>query len=137
MATRFAAPMARLIDELRKLPGVGTKTAQRYAFHILRAADSEATALADAMAILRDAVAEMDARYQLLARGGFANLGERIAAGHTELPYGEHRGGVGEVVSGRSISAWSESNVTLNVTLADQTRIFHLVRIPLGALKWL
>jgi S-DNA-T family DNA segregation ATPase FtsK/SpoIIIE len=46
-----------------------------------------ATALADAMAILRDAVAEMDARYQLLARGGFANLGERIAAGHTELPF--------------------------------------------------
>ena len=53
MATRFAAPMARLIDELRKLPGVGTKTAQRYAFHILRAADSEATALADAIRELK------------------------------------------------------------------------------------
>jgi hypothetical protein len=39
--------------------------------------------------------------------------------GRTELPYGEHRGGVGGVVSGRFISAWSESNVTLNVTLAD------------------
>jgi len=46
-----------------------------------------ATALADAMAILRDAVAEMDARYQRLARGGFANLGERITAGHTDLPF--------------------------------------------------
>jgi recombination protein RecR len=53
MATRFAAPMARLIDELRKLPGVGTKSAQRYAFHILRAADSEASDLADAILKLK------------------------------------------------------------------------------------
>jgi len=53
MATRFAAPMARLIDELRKLPGVGTKSAQRYAFHILRSADSEATELADAILKLK------------------------------------------------------------------------------------
>jgi recombination protein RecR len=53
MATRFAAPMARLIDELRKLPGVGTKSAQRYAFHILRAADSEAAELADAILKLK------------------------------------------------------------------------------------
>ncbi|RAI39834.1 DNA translocase FtsK [Rhodoplanes roseus] len=46
-----------------------------------------ATTLADAMAILRDAVAEMDARYRVLARGGFVNLGERLAAGHTDLPF--------------------------------------------------
>jgi DNA segregation ATPase FtsK/SpoIIIE, S-DNA-T family len=46
-----------------------------------------ATTLADAMRILRDAVAEMDARYQELARGGFVNLGERIKAGKTDLPF--------------------------------------------------
>lgn len=46
-----------------------------------------ATTLADAMAILRDAVAEMDARYQVLARGGFVNLGERFKAGQTDLPF--------------------------------------------------
>jgi Flp pilus assembly protein TadD len=46
-----------------------------------------ATTLGDAMAILRDAVAEMDARYQLLARGGFVNLGERLKAGKTDLPF--------------------------------------------------
>jgi S-DNA-T family DNA segregation ATPase FtsK/SpoIIIE len=46
-----------------------------------------ATTLADAMAILRDAVAEMDARYLLLARGGFVNLGERLKAGKTDLPF--------------------------------------------------
>jgi DNA-binding YbaB/EbfC family protein len=34
--TRFAEPMSRLIDELRKLPGIGTKSAQRLAFHVLR-----------------------------------------------------------------------------------------------------
>ncbi|HZB87889.1 MAG TPA: recombination mediator RecR [Terracidiphilus sp.] len=46
---RYAEPMARLIEELKKLPGVGTKTAQRYAFHILRAADDDAAALAEAV----------------------------------------------------------------------------------------
>ena len=46
---RYAEPMARLIEELKKLPGVGTKSAQRYAFHILRASDEDAAALADAV----------------------------------------------------------------------------------------
>jgi len=46
---RYAEPMARLIEELKKLPGVGTKSAQRYAFHILRSTDEDATALADAV----------------------------------------------------------------------------------------
>jgi recombination protein RecR len=41
--------MARLIDELKKLPGVGTKTAQRFAFHILRSTDDDAAALAEAV----------------------------------------------------------------------------------------
>jgi recombination protein RecR len=53
MATRFAEPMARLIDELRKLPGVGTKSAQRFAFHILRATDADAEALASSIRSLR------------------------------------------------------------------------------------
>jgi recombination protein RecR len=51
--TRFAEPMARLIDELRKLPGVGTKSAQRFAFHILRASTADAAALADAITTLK------------------------------------------------------------------------------------
>jgi recombination protein RecR len=41
--------MARLIEELKKLPGVGTKSAQRFAFHILRATDEDAVGLADAV----------------------------------------------------------------------------------------
>lgn len=46
---RFAEPMSRLIDELKKLPGVGTKSAQRLAFHILRSSDEDAEALAAAV----------------------------------------------------------------------------------------
>jgi recombination protein RecR len=47
--SRFAEPMARLIDELKKLPGVGSKSAQRLAFHILRSTEEDATALAGAI----------------------------------------------------------------------------------------
>ncbi len=47
--SRYAEPMARLIEELKKLPGVGTKSAQRFAFHILRGSDEDATALAAAV----------------------------------------------------------------------------------------
>jgi len=47
--SRYAEPMARLIEELKKLPGVGTKSAQRFAFHILRSTDDDAAALAEAV----------------------------------------------------------------------------------------
>lgn len=47
--SRFAEPMARLIEELRKLPGIGTKSAQRLAFHILRSSSEDAEALAEAV----------------------------------------------------------------------------------------
>jgi recombination protein RecR len=50
---RFAEPMTRLIDELRKLPGIGTKSAQRLAFHLLRSSDEDATSLAGAILELR------------------------------------------------------------------------------------
>ena len=45
--------MERLIEELRKLPGVGTKSAQRFAFHVLRSSDADAEALASAIRSLR------------------------------------------------------------------------------------
>jgi recombination protein RecR len=46
-------PIARLVCELGKLPGVGEKTAARLAFHILRAPEAEAVALASAITELR------------------------------------------------------------------------------------
>jgi len=50
---RYAEPMARLIEELKKLPGVGAKSAQRYAFHLLRSSDDDAAALAEAVRNLK------------------------------------------------------------------------------------
>ena len=46
--------MARLIDELRKLPGVGTKSAQRLAFHVLRSSEDDAAKLAAAILRLKE-----------------------------------------------------------------------------------
>ena len=48
----FAEPIARLIDQFKRLPGIGQKTAQRLAFHVLRAEREDAMALSDA---IRDA----------------------------------------------------------------------------------
>jgi len=45
----FAEPIVRLIEEFKRLPGIGQKTAQRLAFHVLRATPDEAMALADAI----------------------------------------------------------------------------------------
>ena len=45
----YAPPIQRLITELGKLPGIGARTAQRLAFHILRASTEDATSLADSI----------------------------------------------------------------------------------------
>ena len=52
--SKFAEPMARLIDELKKLPGVGSKSAQRMAFHILRSSGEDADALSGAIRNLKE-----------------------------------------------------------------------------------
>ena len=46
----YPAPLAKLINELAKLPGIGGKTAQRLAFHILSVKDDDALRLAEAIA---------------------------------------------------------------------------------------
>lgn len=52
--SKFAEPMALLIDELKKLPGVGGKSAQRLAFHILRSSAEDADGLAAAIRNLKE-----------------------------------------------------------------------------------
>ena len=52
--SKFAEPMAQLIDELKKLPGIGGKSAQRMAFHILRSSGEDAEALAAAIRNLKE-----------------------------------------------------------------------------------
>jgi recombination protein RecR len=51
-----AQPVARLIDELSKLPGVGNKTASRLAFHLLRATREDALGLAEAIIEVKDRI---------------------------------------------------------------------------------
>jgi recombination protein RecR len=52
----YPAPVERLISELGKLPGVGRRTAQRLAFHVLRGSDEDAFALADAIREVKEQV---------------------------------------------------------------------------------
>jgi recombination protein RecR len=52
----YAGPISQLIAELSKLPGIGQRTAQRLAFHILRADDAEALGLADAIREVKEKV---------------------------------------------------------------------------------
>jgi recombination protein RecR len=50
----FAAPLQRLIEEFRRLPGIGQKSAQRIAFHVLRNSREDAARLAQAMLDVKD-----------------------------------------------------------------------------------
>ncbi|HET7842427.1 MAG TPA: recombination mediator RecR [Terriglobia bacterium] len=52
----FAEPLARLIDELKHLPGIGQKSAQRIAFHLQRATREEAERLATALIEVKDKI---------------------------------------------------------------------------------
>jgi recombination protein RecR len=52
----YAKPVARLIDELSKLPGIGPKTAQRLAFHLLNAPTGVALSLSSALAEARQSI---------------------------------------------------------------------------------
>jgi recombination protein RecR len=58
--TPLIEPVARLIEALSRLPGVGPKTAQRLTYHLLRAPDAEARALAAALVDVRDKVVFCD-----------------------------------------------------------------------------
>jgi len=53
-------PVARLIESFARLPGIGPKTAQRLTYHLLRAPDAEARALARALIAVRDEVVFCD-----------------------------------------------------------------------------
>jgi recombination protein RecR len=52
----YAPPVQRLVTELSKLPGVGNRTAQRLAFHILRTSSDDATALAEAIREVKEKI---------------------------------------------------------------------------------
>ncbi len=61
----LAAPIARVVRELRKLPGVGEKTATRFVLHLLRAPREDVAALARAVGELRDRIRTCSVCFQL------------------------------------------------------------------------
>ncbi len=56
MSTSYAPPVQRLVTELSKLPGIGSRTAQRLAFHILRSSGEDASALAAAIVEVKEKI---------------------------------------------------------------------------------
>ena len=61
----YAPPIQRLVTELSKLPGIGNRTAQRLAFHILRSADSDAAALAAAIREVKERIGPCEICFNL------------------------------------------------------------------------
>jgi recombination protein RecR len=56
VSTSYAPPVQRLITELSKLPGIGNRTAQRLAFHLLRTSAEDASALAEAIIEVKEKI---------------------------------------------------------------------------------
>jgi recombination protein RecR len=54
----YAKPLAKLVGELEKLPGIGPKSAQRMAFHILHASEDETRALLDAISEVKEKIVQ-------------------------------------------------------------------------------
>jgi recombination protein RecR len=52
----YAEPVTRLIDEFKRLPGIGHKSAQRLAFHVLKSSTEEATRLMDAIREVKEKI---------------------------------------------------------------------------------
>ena len=61
----LAPPVNRLIAELSRLPGIGQRTAQRLAFHILRVSDEDALPLADAIREVKETVGHCEVCFNL------------------------------------------------------------------------
>ncbi len=61
----YARPVEELIAELKKLPGIGSKSAQRLAFHIVRASSSEARGLAESILNVTDSIGYCSVCYNI------------------------------------------------------------------------
>jgi recombination protein RecR len=65
LSTSYAPPVQRLVSELSKLPGIGNRTAQRLAFHILRASTEDAAALAESIREVKERIGLCDVCFNL------------------------------------------------------------------------
>ena len=100
----FAPPIQRLVTELGKLPGVGARTAQRLAFHILRSSDEDALGLADAIREVKSRIGLCEVCFNL-AEGLRTRAPEvavtRLASG---LPVGADLEYADEVTLGKALA---------------------------------
>jgi recombination protein RecR len=63
--TQVVEPVARLIEALSRLPGIGPRTAQRLTYHLLRTSDAEARTLAAALIAVRDEVVSCETCFNI------------------------------------------------------------------------
>ncbi len=70
----YIAPIQRLVDEFRKLPGVGSKTAARYAFAVMNLSDIEASDFADAINSIKRDVHKCPVCFGLTADDGLCEI---------------------------------------------------------------
>ncbi len=63
--SKLTGPLQRLMDELKKLPGIGARSAERVAFHLLKADREEALALAQAIMATKDEIRPCSRCYNL------------------------------------------------------------------------
>jgi recombination protein RecR len=80
----YAGPISRLIAELSKLPGIGQRTAQRLAFHILRASEEDALALADSIREVKEKVGLCEVCFNL-AEGPRCRICEDTRRDHSVI----------------------------------------------------
>ena len=78
----LAAPMSRLVDELKRLPGIGPKSAQRIAFHLLGVSLEEAEKLAGAISAMRGSI-QLCERCNNIAEGALCPICSDPKRDHT------------------------------------------------------
>ncbi len=80
----LAAPMSRLVDELKRLPGIGPKSAQRIAFHLLGVTLEEAEKLAGAISAMRGSI-QLCERCNNIAEGALCPICSDPKRDHTTI----------------------------------------------------
>ncbi len=83
-SSALAPPVARLIEQLHKLPGIGPKTAQRLAYYLIRMPDREARELADAIGSVKESLGFCP-RCQNIAAPGLCGVCSDSARDQTRL----------------------------------------------------
>ncbi len=68
----FEGPVQRLIDELNRLPGIGVKSAQRLAFHLLSVEETDAFRLAAAITDMRDCCVKVSETARVCERHSYS-----------------------------------------------------------------